>query len=66
MDLASGHLLALDALAPESKVFENCPGVARYKGYNLGKGRGQSVYEIVEAMHKATGFEFRTEVIGRR
>lgn len=66
MDLASGHLLALDALAPESKVFDNCSGVARYKGYNLGKGRGQSVLEIVEAMRKATGFDFKTEVIGRR
>ena len=66
MDLAYGHLLALDALAPESNVFNNCPGVAHYKGYNLGKGRGQSVYEIVEAMRKATGFDFKTEVIGRR
>ena len=66
MDLASGHLLALDALAPESNIFDNCSGVARYKGYNLGKGRGQSVYEIVEAMRKATGFNFKTEVIGRR
>jgi len=66
MDLASGHLLALDALAPESRVFDNCPGVARYKGYNLGKGRGQSVMEIVGAMRKATGFDFKTEVIGRR
>ena len=66
MDLASGHLLALDALAPESNVFDNCPGIARYKGYNLGKGRGQSVYEIVEAMRKATLFNFKTEVIGRR
>jgi UDP-glucose 4-epimerase len=66
MDLASGHLLALDVLAPESKVFDNCSGVARYKGYNLGKGCGQSVYDIVEAMRKATGFDFKTEVTGRR
>lgn len=66
MDLASGHSLALDALDPVSKIFENCPGVARYKGYNLGKGRGQSVLEIVEAMRKATGFDFKTQIIGRR
>jgi UDP-glucose 4-epimerase len=66
MDLASGHLLALDALDSASKIFENCPGVARYKGYNLGKGRGQSVLEIVEAMRKATGFDFKTQIIGRR
>ena len=66
MDLASGHLLALDALTEESRVFDNCPTRAKFKGYNLGKGRGQSVLEIVEAMRKATGFDYRTEVIGRR
>jgi UDP-glucose 4-epimerase len=66
MDLAAGHLLALDALAPESKVFDNCPSPARFKGYNLGKGRGQSVFEIVEAMRVATGHNYKTEIIGRR
>ena len=66
MDLASGHLLALDALDQGSKVFDNCPSRARFKGYNLGKGRGQSVLEIVEAMRKVTGTDFKTEVIGRR
>ncbi|KIJ66457.1 hypothetical protein HYDPIDRAFT_86611 [Hydnomerulius pinastri MD-312] len=66
LDLASGHLLALDALAPESKVFDNCPDEARYKAYNLGKGRGMSVLQIVEAMRKATGFDYKYEIIGRR
>ncbi|KAH7916389.1 THO complex subunit 1 transcription elongation factor-domain-containing protein [Hygrophoropsis aurantiaca] len=66
LDLASGHLLALDALSPESTVFDNCPDDARYKAYNLGKGRGMSVLQIVEAMRKATGFDFKYEVIGRR
>jgi UDP-glucose 4-epimerase len=37
-----------------------------YKEYNLGKGRGQSVLEIVAAMTKASGHTFKTEVIGRR
>ncbi|CDO77294.1 hypothetical protein BN946_scf184753.g44 [Trametes cinnabarina] len=66
LDLAKGHLLALDALAPESKVFDNCPTEARYKAYNLGRGKGMSVLQIVEAMRKATGFDFKYEIVGRR
>lgn len=66
LDLASGHLLALDALASESTIFDNCPDDARYKAYNLGKGKGMSVLQIVEAMRKATGFDFKYKVIGRR
>lgn len=66
LDLAKGHLLALEALASDSKVFDNCPTEARYKAYNLGKGRGVSVLQIVEAMRKATGFDYKWEVIGRR
>lgn len=66
LDLASGHLLALDALAPDSKVLDNCPDEARYKAYNLGKGRGMSVLQIVDAMRKATGFDYKYEIIGRR
>ena len=65
MDLASGHLLALDALAPESTVFASS-SEAYFKAYNLGKGRGMSVLQIVEAMRKATGFDFKYEIIGRR
>lgn len=66
LDLARGHLLALDALAPESKVFDNATSDARYKAYNLGKGKGLSVLQIIEAMRKATGFEFKYEIVGRR
>ncbi|KAI8980599.1 UDP-glucose 4-epimerase [Trametes punicea] len=66
LDLAKGHLLALDALGPESKVFDSCPTEARYKAYNLGKGSGMSVLQIIEAMRKATGFDFKYEIVGRR
>ncbi|TCD61206.1 UDP-glucose-4-epimerase [Steccherinum ochraceum] len=66
IDLAKGHLLALTALADDSKVFDNCPTAARYKAYNLGKGNGMSVLQIVEAMRKATGYDFKYEIIGRR
>ncbi|KAF9532095.1 THO complex subunit 1 transcription elongation factor-domain-containing protein [Crepidotus variabilis] len=65
MDLASGHLLSLDALAPESFIFKE-DATAYYKAYNLGKGQGVSVLQIVDAMRKATGFDFKHEVIGRR
>lgn len=66
LDLAAGHLLALDALAPGSTVFDNCPSPARFKVYNLGRGQGFSVLQILEAMRAATGFDYRYNIIGRR
>ncbi len=69
LDLASGHLLALDALEKNSdlnaRAFHDCPEV-QYKAYNLGKGKGMSVYQITDAMRKASGFDYKTEVVGRR
>ncbi|KAF9511032.1 hypothetical protein BS47DRAFT_1347190 [Hydnum rufescens UP504] len=69
LDLAAGHVLALDALSDENvcKTFGNVPEPhVHFKAYNLGKGRGQSVLEIVHAMTAVSGHEFKTEVIGRR
>ena len=66
LDLASGHVLALEALAPGSTTFDNCPTPARYKAYNLGRGQGFSVLQIIEAMRKETGFDYRYNIIGRR
>ncbi|UYN88757.1 MAG: UDP-glucose 4-epimerase GalE [Anaerolineales bacterium] len=43
-DLASAHMLALDALAERDRLI-----------YNLGSGRGYSVLEVIEAARKATG-----------
>jgi len=65
LDLANGHTLALDALTESSTVFSG-KVEAFYKAYNLGKGRGMSVLQITEAMRKATGFDFKYEIIGRR
>ena len=56
----------MEALAEESTIFANCPDDARYKAYNLGKGKGMSVLQILEAMRKATGFDYKYEIIGRR
>ena len=69
LDLAAGHLLALEALSERSfqKTFGNVPEPnVNYKAYNLGKGRGQSVFEIVNAMTKASGYHFETDIVGRR
>ena len=66
LDLASGHLLALDALSPGSTVFDNCPTPALYKAYNLGRGQGFSVLQILESMRAATKFDYRYNIIGRR
>jgi UDP-glucose 4-epimerase len=54
VDLARGHVAALDHLAP---------GVATY---NLGTGAGVSVLEIIHAFEKAAGKEIPYEVVNRR
>lgn len=66
LDLAKGHLLALEALSENSTIFDKSSTAGRFKAYNLGKGKGVSVLQIVEAMRKATGFDFQYEIIGRR
>ena len=40
------------------------PEKGHYKAYNLGKGKGLSVLDILEAMRKATGFDYKYEIIG--
>lgn len=53
MDLAGGHINALDGLTKDTTWATPCPGFpssfggsgGKYKAYNLGKGRGQSVFE---------------------
>ncbi|KAJ3786701.1 hypothetical protein GGU10DRAFT_427242 [Lentinula aff. detonsa] len=71
LDLAHGHVLALQALEEGSDlnktVYASIPvSKGKFKAYNLGKGKGMSVLQIVEAMRKATGFDYKTEVVGRR
>lgn len=56
VDLAQGHLLALEALGQ----IEGCVAL------NLGTGRGYSVLEMIEAARKATGKDIPYEVVGRR
>lgn len=66
MDLAKGHVLAIDAIE-KGTIFDNCkPADGYYRAFNLGKGKGMSVLNMVEAMRKATGFDYKYEIVGRR
>jgi len=56
VDLALGHLAALDAL----EHVEGCVA------YNLGTGTGYSVLEVIEAARKVTGREIPTKIVARR
>jgi UDP-glucose 4-epimerase len=56
VDLAQGHLFALDKLASR-------PGIVTY---NLGTGRGYSVLEMVAAFEKACGKKISYRIIERR
>jgi len=74
MDLAGGHINALDGLTKDATWATPCAGFSsgfgssggRYKAYNLGKGRGQSVFEMIAAMKKASGFDYKYEIVARR
>jgi UDP-glucose 4-epimerase len=56
VDLAMGHLRALDKLASN----------AGCSAYNLGTGRGHSVLEVVSAFEEATGKKVPYKIVGRR
>ncbi len=56
VDLAKGHLKALDKLATN-------PGEVTY---NLGTGNGYSVLEMIKAFEKASSKEISYKIVGRR
>ncbi len=56
VDLAIGHLKALDAAKGKTGVFT----------YNLGTGEGYSVLDVVKAFEKASGVKIKYEIVGRR
>jgi UDP-glucose 4-epimerase len=55
LDLASAHLLALDALASQDRLI-----------YNLGNGEGFSVRQVVEAVRRVTGHPVPVQEAPRR
>ncbi|XP_053208241.1 UDP-glucose 4-epimerase-like [Panonychus citri] len=58
MDLAWGHVIALD------KLFQN--KWSGYKIFNLGNGCGLSVLEVITAFEKITGVKVPYEIVARR
>jgi UDP-glucose 4-epimerase len=56
-DLAEGHLVALNYLR------EHKPGV---KAWNLGSGRGSTVFEIIKAFDAVVGRSMPYKVVDRR
>ncbi|KIW86452.1 UDP-glucose 4-epimerase GalE [Fonsecaea pedrosoi CBS 271.37] len=57
LDLAAGHLKALDYLRTHQ------PGV---RAWNLGTGRGSTVFEMIKAFSKAVGRDLPYQVVDRR
>ncbi len=54
VDLAKGHLAALDKMEPGVQI------------YNLGSGKGTSVFEIIKAFSEASGEALPHKVVARR
>ncbi|OCK83409.1 UDP-glucose 4-epimerase [Lepidopterella palustris CBS 459.81] len=57
LDLAKGHLVALNYLR------EHHPGV---RAWNLGTGKGSTVFDMIKAFSKAVGRDLPYQVVGRR
>lgn len=67
MDLANGHIVSLDAMDKPNGIFSKSTSKdGQYRAFNLGRGKGMSVIEMIEAMKKATGFKYEYEIVGRR
>ena len=56
-DLAKGHIAALDKLRDDNI---GC------RAWNLGTGKGSTVFDIVKAFSKAVGRDLPYQVVGRR
>lgn len=57
LDLANGHIIAMKHLR------ETRPGVG---AWNLGTGKGSTVFQMIKAFEKAVGRDLKYEVVGRR
>ena len=60
VDLAEGHLAALD------RLMSGTEGQGRNLAINLGCGRGYSVLECLDAFSRASGRQVPFEIVGRR
>lgn len=68
MDLADGHLAAMEYIRAHKRDLEDSNNKDRYgyRVFNLGTGHGSSVLEMVKAMSKACGHEVKYEIGERR
>ena len=68
VDLAEGHLAALDALAgsDDGDVWDPSVGSTGCRAVNLGTGAGHSVLEVLAAAGRVIGRPVPHEVVGRR
>ena len=63
VDLARGHVQALDAIG-DGRILGQ--GKENYRDYNLGRGEGNSVLDVVREMRKVSGVDFQYDVAPRR
>ena len=59
VDLSKAHVVSIKRLL-ENRNKKN------YEVFNLGTGRGASVFEVIKAFEKATGVKLKYKVVGRR
>jgi len=57
MDLAEGHLAAVNLVSTDCAPFD---------AFNLGTGRGQSVLEMLKAFEQASGLSIQSQIVPRR
>jgi UDP-glucose 4-epimerase len=60
VDLAKAHVKAV------GRLLEETGGVEKVEVFNLGTGRGVSVFELVSAFERGTGVKVPYRVVGRR
>lgn len=65
VDLAKGHIMAMERLNKLDEMGEASPG-GKPMVYNLGTGRGYSVLEVVRAFEEATAVKIPYRIVGRR
>lgn len=61
IDLAKGHISALEYLSNNTPT-----GSGIFREWNLGTGKGSTVFEVYHAFCKAVGRDLPYEVVGRR
>lgn len=59
VDLSKAHVVAIDRLLKKKNKSD-------YEVFNLGTGKGISVFEVIKAFEKATGIKINYKVVGRR